>query len=249
MKRGNNLLYERIGQREDGRMEKTSNSNISIIIPTLNEEENIGEVIQGLKQMDYNNILVIDARSTDKTAKIAKGLGAQVLLQNGIGKGDALRQAFNHDSIKSDVIVIMDADGSMSPEEIPSLIKALDSGADCVKGSRFLSNAYSKDMNLMRRIGNLLLIFVVNFLHDTNYSDLCYGFGAFRKSAIEKLYPYLKSKNFDIEAEVFIKAKKLGLIVKEVPSIEYPRKTGRSNLNAFRDGFFILKTIIQESFI
>jgi hypothetical protein len=145
------------------------------------------------------------------------------------------------------MIVIMDADGSMDPREIPSFIEALDSGADVVKGSRFLSDAYSKDMNLIRRIGNHCFLFLVNFLHSTNYTDLCYGFGAFTKDAINKIYPHLKSKNFEIETEVFIKAKKLGLKVVEVPSIEYRRKNGKSNLDSFRDGYRILRTIIQES--
>jgi glycosyltransferase involved in cell wall biosynthesis len=221
--------------------------NISIIIPTLNEEENIREVLDNLKRMGYNDVLIVDAQSTDDTINIAKNMGASILIQKGRGKGNALRQAFLNNFVKGDIIVFMDADGSMNPEEIPLFIKALDNGADVVKGSRFLDNAYSQDMNLMRRIGNLFLLFVVNFIHSTNYSDLCYGFGAFRKSAIEKIHPHLKSTNFEIEAEVFIKAKRMGLKVIEVPSIEYPRKNGNSNLNSFRDGFHILRTIIQES--
>jgi len=219
-----------------------------VIIPTLNEEQNIAGVIRELHKMSYHNILVIDGNSNDRTVEVAKEFGVNVLLQNGRGKGTALRQVFNHESLNGDVVVMMDADGSMSPKEIPLFIEALDSGADLVKGSRFLWYAHSEDMNLIRRIGNKFFISLVNWLCSANYTDLCYGFAAFRKDAIKKLYPHLKSTNFEIETEIFIKARKLGLKVVEVPSIEFRRRHGKSNLSAFRDGLKILKTIVEEFF-
>jgi glycosyltransferase involved in cell wall biosynthesis len=227
-------------------MKKVSNSDITVIIPTLNEEKSIAEVIRELNQMGCHSVLVVDGNSKDRTLEIAKELGANVVVQNGRGKGAALRQAFNHADLNGDVIVMMDADGSMNPKEIPLLIKALDSGADLVKGSRFLPLGYSEDMNLIRRIGNRFFLLLVNWFWSANYTDLCYGFAAFRKDAIEKLRSYLKSTNFEIETEVFIKAKKLGLKVVEVPSIELRRRHGKSNLCIFRDGFRILKTIVEE---
>ena len=227
-------------------MKKINNSDVTVIIPTLNEEENIAEVIRELNQIGCRNILIIDGNSRDRTVEVAKEFGVDVIFQNGRGKGAALRQAFSHDGLNGDVVVIMDADGSMSPKEIPLFIKTLDSGADVVKGSRFLPYAYSEDMNLIRRIGNLFFLSLVNCFWSADYTDLCYGFGAFRKDAIKKLCPYLKSTNFEIETEVFIKAKKLGLKVVEVPSIEFRRRHGKSNLCIFRDGFRILKTIVEE---
>jgi len=227
--------------------QKSSNLKAIIIIPTLNEEENIAKVIQDLGQMGYCDILIVDARSTDNTAEIAQKLGVNVIFQTGNGKGNALREAFTNRFVDGDMIVIMDADGSMSPKEIPLFKKALDSGADLVKGSRFLGNGHSKDLTLFRKIGNHFLLFLVNLLHSTDYSDLCYGFAAFNKNAIEKLHPLLKSKNFEFETEVFIKAKKLGLKVVEIPSVEQQRKKGKSNLNVAKDGFRILRTIVLEA--
>jgi len=177
-------------------MRKVSNSDVTVIIPALNEEKNIAEVIHELNQMGYYNILVVDGNSSDRTVEIAKEFGANVVVQNGRGKGAALRQAFNHDGLDGNVIVMMDADGSMSPKEIPLFIEALDLGADLVKGSRFLRYGYSEDMNLIRRIGNSFFLSLVNWLYSANYTDLCYGFAAFRKDAIKKLYPHLKSENF-----------------------------------------------------
>ena len=181
--------------------------SVTVVIPTLNEAENIEYVLYDLKKMGYD-VLIVDARSTDNTVRIAKALGARIIFQKGFGKGDALREAFMHQFVSGDIIVFMDADGSMHPKEIPSFISEIENGADLVKGSRFLDYAHSKDINLIRTIGNFFLLFVVNFLHDTNYSDLCYGFGAFRRSALNKILPYLDSKNFEIEAEVFIKDNK-----------------------------------------
>lgn len=225
---------------------KNAISNAAVIIPTLNEERNVAEVIRKLNSLGFTNILVVDGNSTDQTVAVAKKLGVHVIHQNGKGKGDALRQAFNYYGLNGDPIVIMDADGSMNPEELSSFIETLKCGADLVKGSRFMRGGYSKDMTLMRRIGNSLFVSLVNLIWATHYTDLCYGFAAFKRDAIEKLYPLLKSENFEIEAEILIKAKELGLRVVEVPSVELRRMNGKSNLKAYKDGFLILKTVMNE---
>jgi glycosyltransferase involved in cell wall biosynthesis len=229
-------------------LERIKNPCVTVIIPTLNEEENIAEVIHELKHLGFLNLLIIDGNSQDRTVTIAKKLGVKVIHQNGQGKGNALRQAFSHNRQNGDydVVVIMDADGSMNPKEIFSLIEALKERVDLVKASRFVLQGYSDDMSLVRRIGNTLFVLLVNSFWSANYTDLCYGFAAFSKGAIEKLYPHLKSTNFEIETEMFIKAKKLELKVVEVPSVELRRKHGKSNLNAVKDGFRILKTIVRE---
>ena len=227
-------------------MRRTENSSVTVIVPTLNEEKNIAEVIGELKHIGFSDILIVDGNSTDRTVAIAKKFGVDVIDQNGKGKGNALRQAFNYDGLNGDVVVMMDADGSMSPKEIPKFFDALVSDVDMVKGSRFLPSGYSEDMNLIRRIGNQFLLALVNWLWSTRYTDLCYGFAAFRRDILKKLCPHLKSTYFEIETEIFIKARKLGLKVAEVPSIEYRRKHGKSNLSTFTDGFRILKTIIEE---
>jgi hypothetical protein len=90
------------------------------------------------------------------------------------------------------------------------------------------------------------MVTVVNLLWSAKYTDLCYGFAAFNRRAIEKMAPLLKSQNFEIETEIFLKALDLDLVVREVPSTEFKRKNGKSNLNSFRDGFKILKTIAEE---
>ena len=221
---------------------------MTVIIPTLNEEKNIADVLMELRSIGLSNILVIDGNSKDRTVRIAKEFDVNVVRQNGKGKGDALRQAFSCDELRGDMIVIMDADGSMNPKEILSFIEVLEDGADLVKGSRFITGGRSEDMTLARRIGNRLLLLATNLLCSTNYTDLCYGFAAFKRDAIEKLYPHLQAQNFEIEAEMFIKANKLDLKVEEVPSVELRRKSGKSNLRAYHDGYRILTTIIHGVF-
>lgn len=225
---------------------KSSSFKTAVIVPTLNEEKNINGVIQKLRYLGFTNILVIDGNSTDRTVAFAERLGVHVIHQNGKGKGNALRQAFNYYGLNGDPIVVMDADGSMNPEELFSLIETLERGADLVKGSRFVSHGGSEDLTLIRRLGNRILVSLVNILWSTRYTDLCYGFAVFKREAIEKLYPHLRSRNFEIETEIFIKAKKLGLKVVEVPSVEMRRKHGKSNLKAYKDGFHILRTILRE---
>jgi glycosyltransferase involved in cell wall biosynthesis len=228
------------------RSQEPSITDVGVVIPTLNEEKNIEDVLFNLKNQGYYNILVIDGMSKDKTTKIATRNGVKVVLQNGKGKGNAIRQGLNNGYLNADAIVMMDADGSMDPKEICSLIKALNSGADIVKGSRFMKGGSSYDMSSLRRIGNMLMVAVVNLLWSAKYTDLCYGFAAFNKRAIKKLVPHLKAQNFEIETEIFLKALDLGLVVKEVPSTEFIRKNGKSNLSSFRDGFKILMKIAEE---
>jgi glycosyltransferase involved in cell wall biosynthesis len=221
-------------------------SDVSIIIPTFNEEKNVALVINRLRTMGFKDILIVDGHSTDRTVDVALSLGARVVYQNGSGKGNALRRGF-WECKDSSIVVMIDADGSMPPDEVPLYLKAVESGADVVKGSRFMAKGSSKDFTFMRKTGNRILTGLTNFLFLTNYTDLCYGFMAFSKDAISKLNPCLRGERFEIETEICVKAKGLGLKVIEVPSCELPRIHGTSNLRTFRDGFSILGLLLAES--
>ena len=225
-----------------------SNSDVRVIIPTLNEKENIHDIMYQLRNMGFCDILVVDGHSNDGTAECAQNLGAKVILQNGHGKGAAMRDAFieSLSNSRADIIVMMDADGSMSPEELPSFIGAIKAGADVVKGSRFLPPGNSEDLTLTRRIGNKMLTMTINFLFLTDYTDLCYGYIAFNRNALLQLSPRLGGQAFEIETEICVKAKILGLNVVEVPSFERSRRFGTSNLHAVRDGFTIFSLLLKE---
>jgi glycosyltransferase involved in cell wall biosynthesis len=223
-----------------------SDLSVGILIPARNEEKNIKDVIFRLKNLGYGNVIVVDGWSEDGTPEMAKRNGAKVIRQDSLGKGNAVRQVLSNGYFDVDALVLMDADGSMAPEEIPVFMKALNSGADVVKGSRFMKGGSSYDMSLMRRIGNGLLMVCTNLLFSTRYTDLCYGYAVFSKNAVEKLAPLLRSKNFEIEAEIFIKAAEIGLTVIEVPSTEFKRRYGSSKLNWIKDGVSIFGRIVRE---
>ncbi len=249
MMQQNNRVYRAIQTRSSLTLPTKLPSaflNVAIVIPTLNEEKNIVGVLDGLKSLGFDNILVIDGRSKDCTVETATNNGAKVILQETKGKGAAIKQVLNNNYLNADAIILMDADGSMSPAEIPTLIKALESGADIVKGSRFLKGGYTQDMSAIRRLGNKLMVTAVNLLWATKFTDLCYGFIILNKRAIQNLAPVVESQNFEIETEIVIKAINQGLVVKEVPSVELSRRNGESNLHTFRDGYRIFRTIFRE---
>jgi len=174
---------------------------------------------------------------------IAKKFGVKVIFDD-IGKGSALRKGMK--AAKGDIVITMDADYSHKSSEIGLLIEGIKSGFDICMGSRFIQGGGTEDMPWYRKIGNKFFVFMVNNFWKMNYSDLCYGYRSFRKSAIKKLK--LEAGGFGIETEIAIKAAKNNLRVLEVPSYEKLRANGTGKLRTFSDGFQILKTILKEKF-
>ena len=217
---------------------------VSVVIPTLNEEKNLPIVLKELEKMDcVDEIIVVDGYSKDKTVEIAKKFGCRVIYDNK-GKGSALRKGM--ELAKNKIVISMDADCSMIPREILLLKAGIEAGYDVCMGSRFIQGGGTEDMPLLRKLGNKFFVTLVNLFWGMHYSDLCYGYRAFRKDVIKKLE--LKRDGFGIETEISIKAAKLGLKVLEVPSFEKARKYGEGKLRSFRDGLNILKTIFSELF-
>jgi glycosyltransferase involved in cell wall biosynthesis len=216
---------------------------VSVVIPTLNEALNLPLVFSRLPA-GLHEVIVVDGNSTDATVEVARRLrpDIRILTQRGRGKGDALKQGFA--ACTGDVIVMLDADGSTDAAEIPRFVGALASGAEFVKGSRFAQGGSSSDITRLRHLGNRALSVVVNRLYGTSYSDLCYGYNAFWARCL----PYLRvdCDGFEVETLMNIRVAQAGLVVHEVPSHEYRRVHGSSNLHAVRDGARVLRTIALE---
>ncbi len=228
-------------------MPQSKNELISIVIPTFREEKNIAKVLRGVENQlrGYNHELIVvdDVRSKDKTAEIAKRMGARVIYDN-VGKGAALIRGLR--AARGDVLIAMDADLSNEPKELRLLIDAIDIGYDICTGSRFIIGGGSEDIPPLRVFGNKFFVFLVNLLFRANYTDMCYGYRSFRKGVPERLR--LKEKGFGIETEINIKAIKNGLRVVEVPSTEKKRAAGEGKLRTFRDGWVIFSTIMKNVF-
>lgn len=221
---------------------------VSVVVPTLNEVENLPHVLPLLTEPSVawliHEVILVDGFSVDGTIERAKELypKIKVVMQEGEGKGAALRTGF--DAACGDIIVMLDADGSTSPLEIPSFVGALLSGADFAKGSRFLQGGGTADMPLYRKMGNWSFVMMVRTLFGGNFSDLCYGYNAFWRSVVPSLE--LDGDGFEIETMMNVRALKIGLRIAEVPSFEAARVYGKGRLRTIPDGWRVLKTIFRE---
>jgi glycosyltransferase involved in cell wall biosynthesis len=231
---------------------------VTVVIPALNEARNLPHVLARLPEW-LHEVIIVDGHSVDNTLAIACQLrpDARVFTQNRCGKGNALACGFA--AATGDIIVMIDADGSADPAEIPRFVNALLDGADFAKGTRFSAGGGSSDITRLRRLGNKLLSSLVNLLCHTHYSDLCYGFNAFWRQHLPALgldaeaeAPASSIKlwgdGFEVEALINIRIASAGLIVMEVASYEYRRIHGASNLDSLRDGIRVLIAIIYERF-
>lgn len=224
-------------------VERFSWPRVSVVVPARNEALNLPIVFENIPE-DVFEIVVVDGDSTDGTADVARSLrdNVRVVDQDGNGKGNALICGFN--ACRGDIIVMIDADGSMDANEIPLYVEALVGGADFVKGSRYMEGGGSTDITRIRSAGNSGLRIAVNTLFGTRYSDLCYGYAAFWRWTLP--YLALDCDGFEVETMMNIRAHTTGLKISEVPSMEYDRIHGASNLNAVRDGLRILRVIVGE---
>jgi len=218
---------------------------VSVVIPTLNEAENLPHVLPRLPR-DLFELILVDGHSTDGTIEVARALypSVRVVRQSGRGKGNALAAGFER--CRGDIIVMLDADGSTDPAEIPAFVAALVEGADFAKGSRFMAGAGSADITKLRGLGNRVLSGIVNVLFGTRYTDLCYGYNAFWSRCLSQFC--VDCDGFEVETLMNVRAAKEQLVVAEVPSFESERLYGTSKLNTFRDGTRVLATIMRERF-
>lgn len=216
---------------------------VSVIIPTRNEAPNLQHVLPLLPPF-VNEVILVDGHSTDDTITMAQRLlpTIRILEQIGKGKGDAIRMGTKAST--GDIIVLLDADGSADPLEITRFVEVLLLGADFAKGSRFIQGGKSLDITFIRRTGNNGLIALVNILFGTRFSDLCYGYNAFWHHCLAHVE--IDSNGFEVETLINLRMHLANLNIKEVPSIEYPRIHGVSNLHAIRDGWNIFKLILRE---
>jgi glycosyltransferase involved in cell wall biosynthesis len=223
--------------------EKQHYPSVSVVIPTRNEAKNLYHTLPKIPSF-VKEVILVDGNSTDDTIAVAQEIypSIRILRQTGKGKGDAMRMGFA--ACTGDIIVMLDADGSAHPGEIGRFVEALTAGADFAKGSRFIKGGGSDDLTLLRTLGNYGLCMVVNILFGQKYSDLCYGYNAFWRQCLD--YAHLDCDGFEIETQICLRMHKAQMKIAEVPSMEYARIYGQSNLRTFRDGWRVLMTIFRE---
>ena len=200
-----------------------------VIIAALNEEEGIGLTISELnKALKDPKILVVDGKSTDRTVEEAKSMGAKVVLQDGLGKGDAVAKAIKNADLTVDYVAITDADYTYPAEYIPEMIQVLEENPDVgmVCGNRFNGYLDLKGLNSLFYLGNRIIAFTHNFFNGVPLSDPLTGLRVVR-AAILKNWK-VQSKGFDVEVELNQHVRREGFGIVEVP-IQYRERLGERN--------------------
>ena len=221
---------------------------VSVIIPTRNEAKNLPLILPYLPMDVIDEVILVDGLSTDGTIEVARKImpSIKVVIQQKPGKGAAMLAGYREAA--GEIIIVMDADGSNDPREIPRFLRALMQGADFVKGSRFAPGGGTSDMPRIRRLGNAFFVVLANLLFNGTFTDLCYGYHAFWAYSLCTL-DMEGIDGFEIDTALYLRAVSEKLKITEVPSFEGYRFYGYGKLRTIPDGFRVLETIIKEFFM
>lgn len=211
--------------------------DVTVVIPTLNEAEAIGRVIEEVRREGYRNILIVDGYSSDGTVEIARRLGVKVVFQRGRGKAGAIRTALEH--VNTQYMVVMDGDYTYDPRDIRRLL-AYAPEFDEVIGLRMDRG----NIPWLHRLGNRIISFTLTLLTGRRLYDPCSGMYLLRTDKVRGLE--LSSGGFDIEAEIATQMCLYGRVT-EVP-ISYRRRLGRKKLR-LSDGFRIVATALRTAWL
>lgn len=205
------------------------------VIPAKNEQDNIADVIAGCLRVT-DSVLVIDGNSSDKTVEVAKSAGAKVVKQTSRGKGGAIVESLEH--VKAGIILFIDADQSHDPADIPALIQPIKLGhADLVIGSRMRGGSdelFTGIREFIRLIGSHIITLAIAKRFKVPFTDSQNGFRAISVECLKALD--LRQSTFTIETEMCIESMRSGFRVMEIPTHEYRRKFGTSNINPLKLG-------------
>ena len=224
-----------------------------VLLPTKNEEEGVGEVIDRIPRNEIENlgynleVLVIDGDSDDSTCRVAKDKLAKVINQKTpMGKGSGFKQALTHvldgQHQKEDILIMLDADATYHSEDIPRFIKELRE-YEVVWGSRLRGVIEPGAMSRINKLGNILLSLTASLVNFRRTTDLCTGYWGFRLSALNDFS--LAANGFSLEAELFGAVCKGGYSSKEIV-IDYDHREGQSNLKWYKDGPKIFFKILSK---
>jgi glycosyltransferase involved in cell wall biosynthesis len=218
---------------------------VSVVIPTLNEAKNLPLVFPRIPTDIVDEVILVDGQSTDGTVEVARAIlpTVKVVLAPRRGKGAAMYAGYK--AVTGDVVIVLDADGSNDPREIPRYLRALVEGADFVKGSRFAHHGGTTDMPRYRQIGNSGFVMLVNLLFGSKFTDLCYGYHAFWRYCLDAI-DFSNIDGFEIDTALYLRAVSERLRIVEVPSFEGYRFYGVGKLETVPDGLRVLRTILSE---
>lgn len=206
---------------------------VTVVIPTMNEEESIGEVLDSIpKDFADVEVLIVDTNSKDRTVEIAKEKGAAVISEPRRGYGRAYKTGF--ENARGEIIVTLDGDTTYPAEEIPALVEMLvHDDLDFITCDR-ISLLKPGVMSMQHRVGNRILSMASNILYGTRIRDSQSGMWVFKKDILKALR--LTSDGMPFSEEIKAEAYRKGFKCREVP-IEYRIRKGEVKLNTWRDGY------------
>ncbi len=213
-----------------------STDEVCVLIPTLDEAATIGDVIDGFHQQGYTTVVVVDGGSTDETRSIARDRGAEVIVQSGDGKGQAVREALEYITVP--YVLMVDGDGTYDPADADAMVEPLSNGYDHVIGNRF-ADMDDDAMTSLNRFGNSLINRSFRFIHGADHTDILSGYRAFTVDSFERLS--LTADGFTIETELAVECVKNGIKTTVVP-VSYSARPDHSetNLHPITDGATII---------
>jgi len=220
-------------------------SSTQVIIAALNEEEGIGLTVAELMDtLEGSHVLVVDGRSTDRTVEVAKNLGAEIYIQDGLGKGDAVAKAIAHIDPAVDYVVLTDADYTYPAAYLPEMIHILENSPNIgmVCGNRFNGYEERTASSSIFYVGNRFIAFAHNLLNGVSLADPLTGLRVIRAGILRKWQ--VQSKGFDIEVELNHHVEREGFGIVEIP-ISYRERKGQKKLG-IKNGAEIFKRIMLE---
>ncbi len=218
--------------------------DVCVLVPTLDEGETIGDVVRGYREEGFENVLVVDGGSMDRTEEVATEAGARVVTQSGTGKGQAVREAVS-EHIAAPYVLMVDGDGTYLPSDAEAMLRPLDEGYEHVIGDRF-ADMRDGAMTRLNRVGNRLFNRAFAFIHGTDFGDILSGYRAFSRASFERMT--LTAQGFGIETEMAVECAKHRIATAVVPITYLPRPSGsNTNLSPLRDGSIILLELYRRA--
>ena len=218
---------------------------VCVLVPTLDEAETVDDVIEDFRDEGYENVLVVDGGSADRTREVARAAGARVVVQSGSGKGQAVREAVRK-HVDADYVLMLDGDGTYRAADADALVEPLLAGeAEHVIGNRF-ADMRPGAMTLLNRVGNRLINAAFGVIHGGSFDDILSGYRAFTRESFERMH--LTADGFGIETEMAVECAKRGVRTTVVPITYLPRPAGsNTNLHPIRDGGIIILELYRRA--
>ena len=216
---------------------------LTLIIPAKEEAESLPKVLLELKNFSCKIVIILE-QSDIKTLEAIKNFECKIIYQSGRGYGNALIEGIKN--VETNYLCIFNADGSFDPKNLDEMLKLSENNTDFVFASRYMKGAGSEDDTFLTIIGNYFFSIFGKIFFSLKISDILFTYLLGKTQSFKKLN--LQSDDFCLCVEMPIKAKRLGMSMKDIPSFERSRIAGKKKVNEFRDGFKILIFMIKSLF-